>query len=309
VHALVLDLPTLDAAEPPVLTRLAVFADPWPGPVAIFRSGDGLSFEQTALALAPSIVGETLDDLPRGPTGRWSRHRVRIQLYGGALASVSDSVLLAGANAAAVRGPDGAWEVLQFAQAELVGERTYELTRLLRGQAGSEWAMSEELPAGAPFVLLDEHVIAVARGLDMLEREMQLRIVAAGRDHGDPAALALTATPGATALKPLRPVHLRARRTGTGVAFEWIRRARFDADSWTGEPPLGEAGEAYVLDILDGTDVVRTIEVTAPAALYASADELADFGTAQSSLHVRIAQISATVGRGFAAEAVLTPTT
>jgi hypothetical protein len=307
VHALVLDLPTLDASQPPVLTRLAVFADPWPGPVAIFRSGDGLSFQQAALALAPSIVGETLDDLPRGPTSRWSRHRVRVRLHGGELASVSDGALLAGANVAAVRNPDGAWEVLQFAQAELMGERTYELTRLIRGQAGSEWAMADDLPAGAPFVLLDPHVVAVARGLDALDRTIQLRIVAAGRDHGDPTALALDVTPGATALRPLRPVHLRGRRTGAGVQFDWIRRARFDADSWTSEAPLGEASEAYAVEILDGENVVRTLDAAAPSVLYASADEIADFGAAQASLHVRVAQVSATVGRGFAAEAVVTP--
>jgi hypothetical protein len=230
-----------------------------------------------------------------------------VQLYGGELASVSDAALFGGANAAAVRGPDGNWEVLQFAQAELVGERTYGLTRLIRGQAGSEWAIADVLPAGAPFVLLDEHVVALARGLDALDRAMQLRVVAAGRDHGDPAALALEATPGAAALRPLRPVHLRAQRTGAGAQFDWIRRARFDADSWTGEVPLGEASEAYALDILDGANVVRTLEAASPSALYPAADEIADFGAPQASLHVRVAQISATVGRGFAAEGAVIP--
>jgi hypothetical protein len=305
VLALALDLPTLEAVEPPVLLRLAVFADPWPGPVAIWKSSDSLSFEQAALALAPAIAGETLDELPRGLTSRWSAARLRVQLYGGALASVSDGALLGGANAAAVRRPDGAWEVLQFARAELVGERTYELSRLLRGQAGSEWAMGDPLPAGAPFVLLDEHVLAVARGLDALDRTLKLRIVAAGRDHGDPAAVAMEATPQATALRPLRPVHLRARRTSEGVRFDWVRRARFDADSWTGEVPLGEESEAYVVDILSGADVVRTLAAAGPSALYAAGDEIADFGAPQSSLTIRVAQHSTTVGRGFAAEAVV----
>jgi len=43
VHALVLDLPALGAEQPPVLSRLAVFADPWPGPVTVWSSSDGLS--------------------------------------------------------------------------------------------------------------------------------------------------------------------------------------------------------------------------------------------------------------------------
>jgi len=306
VHALVLDLPTLTSEQPPVLSRLAVFADPWPGAEAIWSSGDGLSFSRTGLALAPATVGETLDDLPAGPTARWHRTSFRVRLYGGALASVSDTALFAGANAAAVQRADGSWEVIQFADAELVDEFTYELSRLLRGQAGSEWAMAAPLPAGAPFVLLDPQVVPVARGLDALERSQQLRVVAVARDHGDPSALALTVTPQATALEPLAPVHVKAVRGDDGVTFTWIRRTRIDGDSWVGEVPLGEDSEQYAVDILSGDEVVRTLNVTVPMALYAAADEFADFGVPQASLSIRVLQLSATVGRGFATEAVLT---
>jgi hypothetical protein len=307
VHALLLDLPTLQGEEPPVLTRAAVFADPWPGPVAIWRSPDGLSFERVELALAPSIVGETLDDLPAGPASRLDHaHSVRVQLYGGALNSVSDAALFGGANAAAVKRPDGAWEVLQFAGAELVGEGTYKLSRLLRGQAGSEWAMGQPLPAGAPFVVLDEHVVPVGRGLDALGRTMHLRIIAADRSHGDVAAVALEATPSATALRPLAPVHVRAARTGAGVVFTWVRRTRRGGDAWElAEVPLGEEREAYAFDVLDGAAVKRTLSTGLPSVLYAAADELADFGSVQSTLAIRVAQLSATVGRGIAAEAVI----
>jgi hypothetical protein len=305
-HALLLDLPMLAAEEPPVLTRVAVSADPWPGPVAVWTSSDGLSFTRAALALAPAIIGETLDVLPRGPTGRWDRiNRVRIKLFGGALASVSDAALFGGANAAAVRRADGAWEILQFADAELVDASTYELGRLLRGQAGSEWAMADPLPAGSPFVLLDDHVVPLVRGLDALGRPLQLRVIVAGRDHGDSAALSLSATPQATALRPLSPVHPHARRDGSGVHIGWIRRTRIDGDSWEAQDvPLGEAFEKYQVDILDGASVLRTLETSAPAALYAAADEIADFGSPQSTLSIRVAQLSATVGRGIATVAM-----
>jgi hypothetical protein len=198
---LALDLPSIKAAQPPVLARLAVFAAPWPGAVTVWSSIDGLSYGPAAQALAPSIVGETLDDLPSGPTARWHHATVRVGVFGGQLASVSDSALFGGANAAAVRRPDGAWEVIQFAKAELIGDRAYALSRLLRGQAGTEWAMATPLPAGAPFVLLDQHIVTVASGIDALERTLQLRIVAAGRDHADPTTLALPLTPKSTALR------------------------------------------------------------------------------------------------------------
>jgi len=307
VHAQVLDLPTLTSQPPPVLARLAVFADPWPGTVAVWASSDGESFQRNAFVFAPAVIGETLDDLPAGPTARWHGASFRVALYGGALSSLSDDAVFSGGNAAAVQRADGAWEVIQFASAELVGERTYSLSRLLRGQAGSEWAMGDPLPAHSPFVLLDRNVAAIASGLDALERTLQLRVVAASRDYGDATALALEATPQATALRPLSPVHVKAARGDDGVSFTWIRRTRIDGDSWVGEVPLGEDSEQYTVDILSGGEVVRTLAADAPEALYAAADELADFGAAQTSLSVRVTQLSATVGAGFAAAATLTP--
>jgi hypothetical protein len=103
-------------------------------------------------------------------------------------------------------------------------------------------------------------------------------------------------------------VHVRARRDNAGVHISWIRRTRREGDPWVaGDVPLGEEREAYSLDVLSGANVVRSLEVTQPTALYAAADEIADFGVAQASLAVRVAQLSSTVGRGVAAEAVLTP--
>ncbi|HEU4662160.1 MAG TPA: glycoside hydrolase/phage tail family protein [Pseudolabrys sp.] len=304
-HALTLDLPTLDDKQPPVLMRVAVFADPWPGAMAVWAAADGVSFQRAALVAAPATVGQTLDDLPAGPTARWHNSSFRVQLYGGVLSSRPESAVLSGANAAALQRADGAWEIIQFVNAELVGERTYMVSRLLRGQLGSEWAMGAPLAAGSPFVLLDANLVPTASGADALERPLQLRIVAANRDIADASAVALEATPQATALRPLAPVHVSARRGDDGVTFSWIRRARFDGDSWVGEVPLCEASEEYNVDILSGDSVVRTLGVSSPSALYAAGDELADFGMLQSSLTIRVTQLSATVGRGFATRATL----
>jgi hypothetical protein len=60
------------------------------------------------------------------------------------------------------------------------------------------------------------------------------------------------------------------------------------------------------VEVLDGSDVVRTLETAVPEVLYASADELADFGAPQSSLSVRVAQLSAVAGAGRPREAILT---
>ena len=69
--------------------------------------------------------------------------------------------------------------------------------------------------------------------------------------------------------------------------------------------PLGEAFARYEIVILRGGTPCRTFISDVPAVLYPTAQELADFGTPQSALAVRIAQVSAVVGPGFeAAETV-----
>jgi hypothetical protein len=295
---LVLDLPALEDEAEPFLQYLAVFVSPWPQAIAIWRAS-GVGFERVALAPAPATIGETVDDLAAGPPHRWDRkNSFRVRLAGGALSSLEDVRVLGGANAAAIHGPAG-WEVMQFAGAELVAEDTYLLSRLLRGQLGTEDAISNPTPAGAPFVVLDRALVPVARNVDFLGRSFSYRVGRIDADVADPAMTAVEAAVGPTALLPRSPAHVRGTRDGSGVHLSWIRRTRRGGDSWeTAEVPLGEASERYRVEILSGATVKRTLETATPAVLYAAADELADFGAPQASLVLRVAQLSAVVGPG-----------
>ncbi len=303
-----LELPGLRGETDPPLQYFAIHASPWPGAMAVWRSAGGDTYERVALANLPTIVGETLDPLPAGPIARWDRGSAfRVRLASGMLSLQSDLRVLGGGNAAAVRNEEGAWEVIQFANAELVAENTYLLSRLLRGQQGSEWAMSVALAAGAPFVLLDDALVPVARGTDLLGRSFRYRVGASTSDVGSPLMTALERMVDATALQPWSPAHLSARRSEDGIAISWIRRTRVGGDSWdAAEVPLGEEREAYRLEILDGENVVRVIETEMTAALYPSADEIADFESPQTALSFRVAQLSAVAGRGRFRAATLT---
>ncbi|RDI58733.1 hypothetical protein DES45_105256 [Microvirga subterranea] len=182
----------------------------------------------------------------------------------------------------------------------MIAERTYRLTRLLRGLGGSEPEVVRTMSEGALVVRLDEGVVPLTSDLQDLGRTWRYRVGPAGRDHADPATVEFSATVGGDALRPLSPVRVTAQREEGGIRLAWIRRTRRDGDAW--EPvdvPLGEDGERYGIDIFRNGAVRRTLTSTQPSVLYSSADELADFGAPQAELSVRVAQISAVAGRGF----------
>jgi hypothetical protein len=298
-EAIVLDLPVAQG-EPATLQYLAIAAEPWPGTMAVWR-GDGASFALHRIVEMPAIIGRTLTPLLAGPLWRWDRaNMVDVVLSSGSLSALSDEAALAGGNLVAVRGGEGRWEILSAAGAELIGERRYRLSRLLRGLAGSEREAARTLATGATLVRLDEALVPLATGLEDLGRTWRYRIGPADRDHAEPAVIELVATAGPDALKPLAPVHVRARRDASGIRPSWIRRTRRDGDAWEPiEVPLGEDGARYEVDVLQGTTAVRTLQTGVPEVVYPAGQELADFGAPQPALSLRLAQLSASVGRGF----------
>ncbi len=302
-----LDLPLIESGAPGHAAYMAAAQSPWPsGGVALYGSPEASGYSLRAVATAPAVLGVTLDDLAAGPISRpdlGTRIRVTVS---GALTSVTRTQLLAGLNAAAIRGASGEWEVLQFETAQLVGPSTYELSGLLRGQLGTEAAMSAGAPAGARFVLLDGSLARVDLSPGEIRLPYQWRFGPASRDIGSSYYAQEAHTFAGIGLRPYAPVHIRASRSGGDVALTWVRRTRSGGDSWdTPDVPLAEESERYEVDILDGATVKRTIATSSPTALYSATDQLADFGAPQPSLAVRITQLSASFGRGSAAIATV----
>src|SRR5581483_6707034 len=103
-----LDLPLLRGDESPYAGYVAAAQDPWPGAIAFYRSPESANFVLKAIAPAAVAIGVTLDPLPAAITSRYDRaSRVRVRMDQGALASVTELALLAGANSAAIENADG----------------------------------------------------------------------------------------------------------------------------------------------------------------------------------------------------------
>lgn len=162
--------------------------------------------------------------------------------------------------------------------------------------------MAPLLPAGARFVLIDGALTRVTQTIDEIGLPFNWKVGPTSRNIGDPSYLQVSHAFRGEGLKPLSPVHVRGERdSGGSLSLSWTRRSRSGGDTWeTAEVPLVEASERYEVDILDGTTVKRTIATTGHSAAYPAADQIADFGSLQGLLDIRVCQLSEMAGRGAA---------
>ncbi|MFA7307137.1 MAG: glycoside hydrolase/phage tail family protein [Hyphomicrobium sp.] len=286
---------------------VAAMQKPWPGSVALYVSPQTTAYQLRAVASAPATVGVTLDPLPAGLEGLIDNQaRVRVRLTYGTLASADLLTVLGGANLAAVRNDAGDWEIIQFLNATLVDAQTYELSGLLRGQFGTEGAMSDVLAEGAPFVLLDGAVSRVPLQDSEFKLPLNWRYGPGNRDIGDGSYVTSSFAYQGLGRRPLSPAHIKGVRASGDLNMSWMRRTRIGGDNWElPEVPLGEDSETYEVDILDGEMIKRTISVSGPNAVYASADQIADFGSMQAAVSVKVYQTNMLFGRGAARAAVV----
>jgi len=303
--------PVLDVAQlPPALDdlghtqlALAAFARPWPGVLTVNNDATGASI--TTLAHTASLGEVTSPPAPAHAYLWDARNALELVLYAGHLSSRDDDEVLAGANRVAVQNDAGDWEVIGFADAELIASQTYRLTRLLRGQMGTDFAIGA-ISAGNRVVVLDTDVTMLAAPAAWLGTTVDVRSFAGSLDaEGALQELEISLDPAL----PLSPCHLTATR-GAGsndIALSWVRRSRADSDSWTpDDAPLDYSPEAYRLAIYNGASLVRTIDTSAPSASYTEAEQTADFGSPPSSFAYKVAQKSAVYGPGHWASASFT---
>ena len=299
-----LDLPLLTGEETPCEPYAAAYADPWPGQVALLKSATTSNYTLDTMLTKQSVIGETLSDLYSGPLWRWDRvNTLGVRLYSGTLAAHDDISVFGGANAMAVENPNGEWEVLQFETATLTAPNQWQLTGLLRGQAGTAGAMGDPVPAGARVVVLD----GAPAQLHLTQSEYSLPFNwlygPQSKPVSDPAYQSAALQFAGVGLRPYAPCALAAVYDDSGgLLLGWIRRDRApSSDSWDrSEIPLSDA-ESYDVEILDGAGaVIRTVSAVATAALtYTAAQIASDFpGGLPSPFRFTVYQLSAAFGRG-----------
>jgi hypothetical protein len=324
VRVLLLDIPLLldadDLKAEGFYFGAFALSGGWRGAEVLRALNAGGTYESMGTQSFELTNGDLLADLEAIPPGfdvdtDWddvSEIRVELRRDDFFLETVSDDEVLAGANAIYV-GPSSGFggEIIQFANADQELDGSWTLTRLRRGQKGTEAeggapGTSGDGPAhgvGSLLVLLEPGVLQRANfGLADLNLERAYKAVGLYGSLEDADETLFTNT--GVGLRPYSPVGLSVTGpSGGDLGLEWTRRSRV---GWPAiqPPPLAEETEAYQLEILasPGGAVVRTESVTSPAFTYTAAMQTADFGAPVLTLAWRVAQVSAIYGPGSFAE-------
>lgn len=262
---------------------------------------DAFNVEPYGSVTVPSVVGQARSVLgaPFLPGVVDHKNALTINLPASAtLSSITHDVLLTGNLNVAVVGNDGRWEVIKFQTATSLGDGNWRLTNLLRGLRGTEWATSTHTGTDR-FVLVNK--------AGMLRPNLdagsigQLKVykpVSKGRDPDKAPSYTYRNT--AEGLVPFSPTNLdRDGSAGGDIELSWSRRTRL-SENWLNDiVPIGEAYEAYDVEIWSSgfTAVLRTIRTTTPSATYTLAMQLED-GYTSGPVNVTVYQISDVVGRG-----------
>jgi hypothetical protein len=276
----------------------------WPG-AAVFRSPDNVLWSVASRIGNEIAYGATLNALA-APTSAFSTDEVselRVFLTTGAdrMESVTQEAMLNGANAALLLKPSGEPEVIQFRDVTPLATGGFALRGLLRGRRGTDIFTGGHV-VGETFVLLEPAAMeAIIVALGDLGVTRYWRAVGSGQLFDD--AETITRINTGRDLMPYAVAQPRAQVSSGDIVLSWVRRTRFGGDlrDGTGVVPLGEASEAYEVDILDGPGgaVLRTLTAGTPTATYLSASITADFGSMPAQLSVVIYQMSGVIGRGL----------
>ena len=282
--------------------------DMFPG-AAVYDSADDVNFTRKATLYDQSVIGVTTTALTPWRGGRvvdWLSS-VTVSVGNGTLSSTTRAIILQSKTVNAMLIGS---EIVQFITATLVSEGVYTLTGFLRGCRGTTHAMTGH-GASEVVVLLNE--IGVRRIISdnsELGTSRHYKGITLGRSTESDVSETFTNT--AICFKPFAPVDLRAVRDTSGdITLTWRRRTRLSTrfvGSLGPYAPLGEATEAYEIDIYAAgspTSFKRTITTTAETATYTSAQQVADFGTNQSTITAKVYQLSSNVGRGYPLEATV----
>ncbi|RCX32086.1 phage tail protein [Thioalbus denitrificans] len=302
-HLALLDPPALTDAHTGagIVVAACGYLSGWSGcNLYVSDAEDGESYSLVATLTEAAVIGVAETALPDHAATMWDRtNSVVVRLVGpnGALSSATEAQVRAGGNVLL-------WgdEVVGVADVTYLGSRRYQLSTLLRGRRGTEWATSGHA-AAETVVLLDSATLQrIDLDVSRIGAGRKYKAVSFGNGIADVQPVSFTAA--GVSLEPWAPVMIRGSRDASGtLTVRWQRRGRFvPRPFW--RPGLSDL-QSYEVDIMSGSTVLRTLTSATESVTYTTAQMSTDGVTPNTPVSVRVYQLSTDVGRGYAGSATI----
>ncbi|MEM1194805.1 MAG: phage tail protein [Pseudomonadota bacterium] len=272
-HLNVFEVPPEDSRNPSsriVLAAATSVSASWNGAALYAEQGDALIPIGSTGALR-SVSGLLKESLEPSPAHFFEADAaMTVELFAADLSFSDTDItgLAAGANRMLIGS-----EVVQFLNADALGEGRWRLRGLLRGRAGTEEHARLPHPVDSPIVSIDARLTDLSSTYS--QSDPSRRIAAIGR--GDDEAVYATLSNAGLSRRPPTPVHPKITRDSSlNLSLCWTRRARgqwrWDTE---GEVPLVEETEAYLVGYGPVDSPLTAYSVTEPRLVLTEAEQTA----------------------------------
>lgn len=267
----------------------------WPG-AAVYQSVDGgVSYNQSHVSSKSPTFGSVALATP-APTDYhvWdTTTTITVVVKQGTLISKSELAVMNGENWCMI-----GTEVIGFANATLTAPNTYQLSKLLRGRAGTEVNIGDHQTNELFFIIDDQLTYWNYPNTD-IGKPTKFKTITVGSDLSKVSAVDVQ--PYALNARPWAVAQPKAVKSGSDWVISWIERPRGDNQmrdytEISHDPDFG----GFAIAIFDSLDnIVRTITTVSNTTTYTAAQQTTDFGSVQPTLKASIVQMSTIVGGGY----------
>lgn len=288
---LVLDIPLIeDQDEDYTLYLAAAGTGRWNG-CAVYISVDDLRYFLLGTITTPSVIGTCQSQI--SPTGTYTS-TITVATIDNELESISTNDLALGLNTCLFGN-----QIRKFKTAEIPAPETWQLSDVYAPQRGTQGQLPPQV--GDRFVLLKGENAFLKKIKYKPEDMGQVRYfkaVSSGQTLDEVAPVIITLQGNAQKPYPPRFTSYTYDTPGN-ITLQWGRFDRHDPSSALINFDT-IADQEYELNILDSSqNIVRSYTAIHNVELvYPVADQITDFGSAQTSLWAQVAEVNAEFGRG-----------
>jgi hypothetical protein len=296
-NALFIDPPYMigeDLDQTRLLAAIHGYGNPsWTGASVYVSRNGGSSYTVIANAQSEATFGLCAATLAgcSAPNVLDLASSISVTLKTGSLNSVTDVELNNGANLAYI-----GQELIGYGVATLTGEKTYTLSRLLRGRSGTKMFISQHTPN--ELFVLKNSLTPINLSPSDVGQTLKFKVVSTGQSVSSVDAQDVTVA--SNNLKLWQPTNGGHTLSGTTHNFTWSESIRKPNSTAPLATPHDISWTAFAIGVYDVNANLKSKQVvTTSSWSYPIAQQTIDFGTAPTHFYISVVPISMQHGNGY----------